>query len=72
VFTAVVKVGIRLGLDTLGALCNLWMTASNGRKSPKNRHFSCIEGLRDNDSWITLCSVSAALGRQEDVDEQKM
>jgi len=27
VFTAVLKVGIRLGLDTLLALCNLWMTA---------------------------------------------
>jgi hypothetical protein len=50
----VLKVGIRAGLDTLNALCKLWMTALDGLKSPKNRHFPWIPDLRGNDSWITL------------------
>jgi hypothetical protein len=32
----------------------LWMVASNGRKSPKNRHFSWIPDLWEGDSWIIL------------------
>src|SRR5947207_17389 len=43
----------------------------NGLKSPKNRHFSCIGGLRDVDSWITLDFVNTTLGRQEVVGETK-
>src|ERR1043165_1997358 len=53
------------------ALFNLWMAASKGQKSPRNRHFSRFGDLRARDSWLTLARSTLALGRQENVGETK-
>src|SRR5262249_38868787 len=47
------------------------MVASKRQKSPRNRHFLRFRDLRARDSWITLARSTLALGRQEDVGEQK-
>jgi hypothetical protein len=50
----------------------LWMVASNGRKSPKNRHFSWIPDLWEGDSWIILGPSTLPWGVRKTLAQQEM
>ena len=50
----------------------LWMVASNGLKSPKNRHFSWIPDLWEGDSWIILGPSTLPWGVRKTLAQQEM
>ena len=70
VYTAVVKVGIRPGLDTRRSLCSCGWPVLKWPKKPQKSIFFGFGGLQWSKSWITL-SVNAALGASGTIDETK-